>query len=51
MITITPHITPAEPNPAMARPTMKAVEVGAAPQIADPSSKNKIPDRKTHFGE
>lgn len=42
---------PADPNPAMARPTMSAVEVGAAPQIADPISKMATAVRKTHFGE
>jgi len=42
---------PADPNPAMARPTMSAVDVGAAPQMADPISNIATAMRKTHFGE
>jgi hypothetical protein len=32
---ITPLKMPAEPSPAIARPTMKALELGAAPQTVD----------------
>ena len=42
-----PDMIPEEPKPAMARPTMKEVELGAAPQMADPTSKRKTADRKT----
>ena len=34
-----PEKIPAEPTPAMARPTMSAVLVGATPQMRLPSSK------------
>lgn len=34
-----PEKRPAEPTPATALPIMKAVELGAAPQIRDPTSK------------
>ena len=34
-----PVEVPALPRPAMARPTMKAVEVGAAAQMIEPISK------------
>jgi hypothetical protein len=37
-----PEKRPAEPRPAMARPMMKIVEVGAAPQMAEPISKTMI---------
>jgi hypothetical protein len=37
---------PADPSPAMARPTMKATELGAAPQMAEPTSKRKMAARK-----
>lgn len=37
-----PVVIPAEPIPAIARPTIKATELGAAPQIADPTSKSKM---------
>jgi hypothetical protein len=33
-----PDCTPPAPNPAMALPTTKAIEFGAAPQIAEPTS-------------
>jgi hypothetical protein len=42
---------PLDPNPEIARPIMKAVEVGAAPQIAEPISKMTIPLRNVHFVE
>lgn len=51
IITIAPEETPADPSPAMARPRMKAVEFGAAPQITEPSSKRPMTARKTYFGE
>lgn len=38
-IRIAPEKTPAEPSPATARPMIKAVEVGAMPQMKEPSSK------------
>lgn len=34
-----PENRPADPKPATARPMIKAVEVGAEPQIAEPISK------------
>lgn len=40
-----PEKMPAEPMPATARPIMKAVELGAAPQIAEPTSKTTTPTR------
>lgn len=40
-----PAKIPADPTPAMARPMIKAVEFGAAPQIADPSSKMMMATR------
>jgi hypothetical protein len=47
---ITPPLnTPAEPSPAIARPTIKAFEVGATPQISDPSSKSAMAERKITF--
>lgn len=42
MIIMPPAKMPADPRPAMARPIMKAVELGAAPQRADPTSKITI---------
>lgn len=50
-IIIPPEKMPAEPIPAIARPIMKAVELGAAPQRADPASKMTIVIRYTHFVE
>lgn len=45
-IMITPPLkTPADPRPAIARPTIKAFDVGAAPQISEPSSKSAIAER------
>lgn len=38
---------PALPRPAIARPTMKATELGAAPQMAEPISKSPMETRKT----
>lgn len=42
IMTTTPDMTPAEPIPAIARPIMKALEVGAAPHNAEPVSKRII---------
>jgi hypothetical protein len=44
MMTMVPENRPAEPRPAMARPTMRAFEVGAEPQMADPISKRAMQD-------
>ena len=38
-MTVPPMEMPAPPNPAMARPTMRAVELGATPQMRLPISK------------
>lgn len=45
-----PEKIPEEPDPAIERPTMNAVEFGAAPHIADPISKTAIEKRKTFLG-
>ena len=37
-----PEKIPADPRPAIARPMIKAIEFGAAPQIKLPSSKIPI---------
>jgi hypothetical protein len=37
---------PAAPTPAMARPTMSASELGAAPQMTLPTSKMMMETRK-----
>jgi hypothetical protein len=50
IVTIPPLKMPENPRPATARPMMKAVEFGAAPQIADPISNRDIAVIKTHFG-
>lgn len=42
MRTMEPLNIPAPPTPEMARPTMTVVELGAAPQIAEPISKVMI---------
>lgn len=47
MIIMAPEKIPAEPKPAMARPRMKTGEVGAPPQMAEPTSKMTIQARKT----
>jgi hypothetical protein len=41
MMIIPPEKRPPEPMPAIARPIMRATEVGATPQIRDPSSNMK----------
>lgn len=38
---------PADPSPATARPMMKATELGAAPQRAEPASNSVMADRNT----
>ena len=47
MMTRAPEKIPAEPTPAMARPTIRAAELGAAPQTAEPTSKIPMEVRKT----
>jgi hypothetical protein len=42
MIVITPARIPPEPRPAIALPTMKPIELGAAPQRAEPTSNRMI---------
>jgi hypothetical protein len=37
-----PEKMPAEPNPAIARPMIKAVELGDTPQTKEPTSKIPI---------
>lgn len=49
MIIRAPEKIPAEPMPATARPIIRAVELGAAPQIADPISKMVMAIKKTHL--
>lgn len=39
---MTPRYMPAPPRPQMARPTMRAFMLGAAPQTADPTSKRAV---------
>lgn len=51
MIIMVLEKTPAELRPAMALPTIKAGEFGAAPQTTDPTSNNAMAVRKTHFSE
>ena len=46
-----PANTPADPNPAIARPIIKDMELGAAPQIADPTSKIRSVTRNVHLVE
>lgn len=40
---------PDDPKPEIARPIISVVELGAAPDSAEPTSKKKIPERKTHL--
>ncbi len=42
-----PENIPAQPMPAIARPTIRALDVGAIPQTSDPSSKIPMALRKT----
>ena len=44
-----PVKTPAEPTPATARPTIRTVELGAAAQMTDPTSKKARATRNTHL--
>lgn len=44
-----PQKMPAPPRPEIARPMIKAIDVGAAPQTALPTSKMTIEDKNTHF--
>jgi hypothetical protein len=46
MITMTPENTPADPDPAIARPKINAFELGAAPHNAEPISKRETAMRK-----
>lgn len=46
-----PAKLPAAPTPAMALPTMKATEFGAAPQIADATSNSATLERNTPLTE
>jgi hypothetical protein len=41
-----PDNTPPEPRPAIALPRIKAIEFGAAPQSAEPTSKSRMDIRK-----
>lgn len=47
----TPDWTPPAPSPAMARPTINATELGAAPQMADPTSNSTTAVRNTVLTE
>jgi hypothetical protein len=44
-----PEKRPAAPIPHIARPMIRAVELGAAPQITLPNSKKKMDVRYVHF--
>ena len=46
---VPPDKMPVPPIPAMTRPTMKALDVGAAAQTMDPSSKTLTRLMKIHF--
>ena len=46
-----PENMPALPKPAMARPTIKAVELTAEPQTALPTSNQNMAMMKIHFAE
>lgn len=46
LIRTTPVSTPPDPKPAIDLPRMKAIEFGAAPQRAEPTSKSKMDVRK-----
>jgi hypothetical protein len=48
IIVIEPLANPADPTPAMTRPTMNIGDDWAAPQMADPSSKMIKHERKVH---
>lgn len=51
IIIMLPVKIPAEARPATALPMMKAMELGAAPQRAEPTSKTTRQIRKVHFVE
>ena len=51
MMRIAPLKIPAEPMPAIARPMMSAVELGATPQMREPTSKMNSAERYTHLIE
>ena len=44
---MTPEKIPAPPRPAIARPTMKTMELGAAPHITEPISKTATHAKNT----
>lgn len=48
MVVTAPLATPADPTPAIARPTMNMDEDCAAPHMADPISKMIKKTRKVH---
>ena len=47
----TPAIIPAQPSPDIARPTIRAGEVGAVPHIKEPISKMATAVKKTYLTE
>ena len=49
MIIRAPEKMPADPKPAIARPRMRAVELGATPQTKEPSSKMPMAVKKVHL--
>ena len=49
-MTMAPEKIPEEPEPAIARPTMKAVELGAAPQMIEPITKRAMEEIKIYVG-
>lgn len=49
IMTRAPENIPADPTPATARPMIRATEVGAAPQMTEPTSKIKIAVKYTHL--
>ncbi len=44
-----PAKIPADPTPAMARPTINAVEFGEVPQMSEPTSKMAMETRYAHL--
>jgi hypothetical protein len=48
-ILVPPTERPAPPNPAIARPMINALELGATPQIKLPTSKRIMDPRKLHL--
>lgn len=49
MMSRAPENIPAEPDPAIARPTIKAVDEGATAHIKLPSSNTAMVDKKTNL--